>query len=87
LRAENTSFFLTLPAKHGTMKNLTTGQYINIALILLVLVFIGQNLQTVEVNFLFFHPSLPLIIVILGCLLFGYVTALIMRRNKKQDQE
>jgi uncharacterized integral membrane protein len=52
-----------------------------------VLVFIGQNLQTVEVNFLFFHPKLPLIIVVLGCLLFGYVTALIMRRNKKQDQE
>lgn len=69
------------------MKNLTTGQYINIALILLVLVFIGQNLQSVEVKFLFFKPQLPLIIIILGSLLFGYITALIMRKNKKQDEE
>lgn len=69
------------------MRNLTTGQYINIALILLVLVFIGQNLQTVEVKFLFFKPELPIIIIILGCLLFGYVTALIMRRERKQDEE
>jgi uncharacterized integral membrane protein len=85
--SENSRFFLPLPAKYGTMKNLTTGQYINIALILLVLVFIGQNLESIPVKFLFFSFELPLIIIILGCLLMGYVTALIMRRNKKQDQE
>jgi uncharacterized integral membrane protein len=69
------------------MKNLTLGQYINIALILLVLVFIGQNLQTVEVKFLFFKPELPLIVIILGCLLFGYVTALIMGGSNKSQEE
>jgi|GEM_PF-3220068 uncharacterized integral membrane protein len=69
------------------MKNLTTGQYINIALILLVLVFIGQNTQTVEVKFLFFKPEIPLIVIILASLLFGYVTALIMRRGKTQQEE
>jgi uncharacterized integral membrane protein len=67
------------------MKNLTTGQYINIAIILLVLVFIGQNLESIPVKFLFFSFELPLIIIISLCLLIGYVTAMIMRKSKKDE--
>lgn len=69
------------------MKKLTLGQYINIAIIILVLIFIGQNLEIYPVKFLFFTFSLPLIIIISGCLLLGYVTALIMRKNGRSSDE
>ena len=67
------------------MQKLSTGQIINIILILLVIIFIGQNLQTIEVKFLFFNPKLPLIVIILLCLVLGYVSAIFLGKKKKPN--
>jgi uncharacterized integral membrane protein len=67
------------------MQKLSTGQIINIILILLVIIFIGQNLQTIEVKFLFFNPELPLIVIILLCLVLGYVSAIFLGKKKKPN--
>jgi len=70
------------------MQKLTTGQIINIVLILFLIIFIGQNLQTIPVKFLFFKPELPLIVIILVCLVLGYVSTLFFRKsNTKNDDE
>jgi uncharacterized integral membrane protein len=69
------------------MKKLTTAQIINIALIVLLLIFIGQNLASIPVKFLFFEFELPLIIVILSSVLFGYVTAMVMRKSNRRNNE
>ena len=58
-------------------------------LILLVLIFIAQNSQTVKIKFLFFDASMPLIFglliaVILGVLI-GYIGP-IVRRHQRDDQ-
>jgi uncharacterized integral membrane protein len=58
-------------------------------LILLVLIFIAQNSQTVKIKFLFFDASMPLIFglliaVILGALI-GYIGP-IVRRHQRDDQ-
>ncbi len=58
-------------------------------LILLVLIFIAQNSQTVKIKFLFFDASTPLIFglliaVILGALI-GYIGP-IVRRHQRDDQ-
>lgn len=71
------------------MQKLTIGQVINIALILLVIVFIGQNLDSIAVRFLFFEFKVPIIVIILLCLVLGYVSAIFFGRkgptNKDQD--
>lgn len=69
------------------MKKLTTPQIIHIALIVLLLIFIGQNLASIAVKFLFFEFNLPLIIIILSSVLFGYVTALLLRKNSQKSEE
>ena len=69
------------------MKNLSTAQYINIALIVVFLIFVGQNLAETEVRFLFFKPKLPLVIVIIASGLFGYITALVLRRGKRKSND
>jgi len=58
-------------------------------LILLVLIFIAQNSQTVKIKFLFFDASMPLIFglliaVILGVLI-GYIGP-IVRRHQRDEQ-
>jgi uncharacterized integral membrane protein len=58
-------------------------------LILLVVIFIAQNSQTVKIKFLFFDASMPLIFglliaVILGALI-GYIGP-IVRRHQRDDQ-
>ena len=58
-------------------------------LILLVLIFIAQNSQTVKIKFLFFDASMPLIFglliaVILGALI-GYIGP-IVRRHHRDEQ-
>jgi len=69
------------------MKKLTAGQIINIILIFILLIFIGQNLESFPVRFLLLTFELPLIIIILGCFLLGYVTALIMRKNNSEKKD
>ena len=58
-------------------------------LVLLVVIFIAQNSQTVKIKFLFFDASMPLIFglliaVILGALI-GYIGP-IVRRHQRDDQ-
>lgn len=67
------------------MQKLTTAQIINLVLILLVIIFIGQNLDTIGVKFLFFQFNLPLIVIILLCLLIGYLSAIFLRKNNKSS--
>ena len=57
------------------MKNITPRQIVDIVLIALLLVFIGQNLESVKVKFLFFGFELPLFILILIVFFIGYYTA------------
>jgi uncharacterized integral membrane protein len=57
------------------MKNISTKQIIDILLIALLLLFIGQNLEGVRVRFLFFGFELPLFILILIVFFIGYYTA------------
>jgi uncharacterized integral membrane protein len=59
-------------------------------LILLVLIFIAQNSQTVKIKFLFFDASMPLIFglliaVILGVLI-GYIGPIVRRHHRDAQQ-
>jgi uncharacterized integral membrane protein len=63
------------------MKNITPRQIVDIVLIALLLVFIGQNLESVKVKFLFFGFELPLFILILIVFFIGYYTAKTFRKK------
>jgi uncharacterized integral membrane protein len=63
------------------MKNLATRQIIDIALIILLLIFIGQNLESVKVTFLFLGFELPLFILILIVFFIGYYTAKVFQKQ------
>jgi uncharacterized integral membrane protein len=67
------------------MKNLTTNQIINILLIVVLLLFIGQNLDMVKVKFLFFGFELPLFILIAIVFLIGYYTAIVFRKRRHHE--
>jgi uncharacterized integral membrane protein len=59
-------------------------------LILLVLIFIAQNSQSVQVKFLFFDASMPLIFglliaAILGVLI-GYIGPIVRRHHRDEQQ-
>jgi uncharacterized integral membrane protein len=64
------------------MKNVTTRQIIDIILIVLLLIFIGQNLESVKVKFLMFAFELPLVILIAVVFFIGYYTAKAFTKNK-----
>jgi len=57
------------------MKNISTRQIIDIILLVILLVFIGQNLESVKVKFLMFGFELPLFILIAIVFGIGYYTA------------
>ena len=63
------------------MKNITFKQVINIVLIVLLLVFVGQNLEQISVRFLFFGFSMPLVILIAVVFLIGYLVAVFSRKK------
>jgi uncharacterized integral membrane protein len=65
------------------MQKLTTKQYINIALILLTLVFVGINIEPVRVSFLFFGIDMPLIILMAVLFFIGYLVAILSRKSEK----
>lgn len=67
------------------MKKLTTNQIINILLIVILLLFIGQNLDMVKVKFLFFGFELPLFILIAIVFLIGYYTAIVFRKRRYHE--
>lgn len=65
--------------------NLTPGVIINIILIAILLIFVGQNLQDTRVKFLVFGFDLPLIIIIAIAFAIGYFTAKVFTKKKKAD--
>ncbi len=67
------------------MKKLTTKQIISIILVLLFLIFAGQNVGPVQMKFLFFGFDLPLIILLAFVFFIGFITAKIF--TKKEDKK
>lgn len=57
------------------MKNITTRQVIDIILILLLLIFVVQNIETVKIKFLLYALDLPFIILIVIVFFIGFYTA------------
>ena len=67
------------------MKKLTTRQIIDVILIVILLIFAGQNVASVHLKFLVFGFDLPLIILIAFVFFIGYLTAMLFRRPDKQQ--
>jgi lipopolysaccharide assembly protein A len=53
-----------------------TGLVVGIVALLLILVFILQNLQSVELSFLMFHGHLPLAVALLFAVILGAIIVL-----------
>ena len=67
------------------MKNISTRQIIDIVLILLLLIFIGQNLESVKVKILMFGFELPLVILIAAVFFIGFYTAKSFGKKNKDE--
>jgi uncharacterized integral membrane protein len=66
-----------LPGERQTrLSGAWTALVIGIATLVVILVFILQNLQTIEVYFLFFHWHLPLAVALLFAMVLGAVVVL-----------
>lgn len=65
------------------LKKLSPRQIIDISLILLLLIFIAQNLDNIPVKFLFFTFQIPLIIIILAVFFIGFYTSKIFEKKKE----
>jgi uncharacterized integral membrane protein len=68
------------------MQNITPGQIINIILIVILLVFVGQNLEAARLKFLFFAFEMPLIILIATVFFIGYFTAKVLGNWGRVDK-
>jgi uncharacterized integral membrane protein len=64
------------------MKNITVKQIINISVIIILLIFSFQNLDSVKVKLLFFAFELPLVILIAIVFFVGYFTARVFHHKK-----
>jgi uncharacterized integral membrane protein len=60
---------------------------INISMLILLLIFVLQNLETTKVKFLIFGFELPLIVLIFIVFLTGYFTAISFRKDGKKDEQ
>lgn len=69
------------------MKNISTRQIIDIVLILLLLIFVGQNLESVKVKLLMFGFELPIIILIVATFFIGFYTAKVFTSKGEQDNK
>ena len=67
------------------MKNLTTRQIINIVLIILTLIIVAQNLDSIRINFLFIKFNLPLIVIIAFAFFTGFFTAKVFWTRKPKN--
>lgn len=67
------------------MKRISTRQIVDIVLLILLLLFIGQNLAGVRVRFLFFGFELPLIILIAIVFFVGFYTAKVFRKKSPEE--
>jgi len=66
---------------------MTPKQAINIVLLLLMLLFIVQNVDAVKVRFLFFVFDLPLIIIIVLSFFIGFLTSRAFFSKKKKGKK
>lgn len=55
-------------------KKIGIRQVVDIALIIILLIFIAQNLESINVKFLFLAFELPLIIIIASVFIIGFLT-------------
>lgn len=67
--------------------NLTPKHVLNIFLIIVLLIFVAQNLEIVRVKFIFFRFELPIIILIGLVFFIGFFTAHVFNRNKQKKEE
>ncbi len=63
------------------MKNINIKKMIDILLIILLMVFIIQNLENVMVKFITMQFELPLIVLILAVFALGYYTSKVFRKK------
>lgn len=62
--------------QHTRLSGAWTALVIGLAALVLILVFILQNLQSVELSFLIFHGHLPLAVALLFAVILGAVIVL-----------
>lgn len=70
------------PQKKSWLARITGKQWTSVALVIVALVFILQNLNIVRVEFFLFHTAAPLWTILLITLAAGYV---IGRFSKRRD--
>ena len=88
-----------LPGERQTrLSGAWTALVVGVVVLIVILVFILQNLQTVEVHFLFFQGHLPLAVALLFAMVLGAVVVLafgagrilqlrlVARRARRQDK-
>ena len=63
--------------------NLTPKQLLNIILLIVLIAFIGQNIDSVPINFLIWTFNLPLIIIILITFFIGFFTKAVFTNRKR----
>lgn len=63
------------------MKNINIKKIIDILMILLLIIFIIQNLESVMVKFMTMKFELPLIVLILAVFALGYYTSKVFRKK------
>lgn len=71
-----------LNLKNNNNENISTRQIVDIVLIVILLIFIGQNLESVKVKFIVFGFELPLVILIAIVFFIGFFTAKAFNKNK-----
>ena len=89
-----------LPGERQTrLSGAWTALVIGIVILIVILVFILQNLQSAEVHFLFFQGNLPLAVALLFAMVLGAVVVLafgagrilqlrlVARRARRQDKQ
>jgi uncharacterized integral membrane protein len=69
------------------MKKLSKRQIFDIVLIILALIFIGQNIGIVPLKFLFIQFNLPLVIIIAVMFFIGFYTAKVFGSKKIEKQK
>ncbi|AZA90623.1 Uncharacterized integral membrane protein [Chryseobacterium nakagawai] len=63
------------------MKNINIKKIIDILMIILLIIFIIQNLESVMVKFMTMKFELPLIVLILAVFALGYYTSKVFRKR------
>lgn len=99
-KSQETEIGPPLPGERQTrLSGAWTALVIGILILIVILVFILQNLQSVEVHFLFFQGHLPLAVALLFAMVLGAVVVLafgavrilqlrlVARRARRQDKQ